>query len=232
MLLQHIYYVFFCWWFFRIVTGIAIDKIDRVIQFSISERELFPFGKVNDTLRRTQVWKDNTTEEIELDVGVDGIDYFTLTRQHRSINLDTIYLPSNKVVTGVRFQVQNNRVHLEIRATDFDYESGKLKNLKQSAWFNNLISEEREELVINEPDSPLRTNRIQERFDSNNKFIQFRSTDIKKDLAQLTVPFLETVQLEASEPRPLSGAGLYYKGEEGYGGFIAIKLIGFDTGTI
>lgn len=216
----------------RVVTGIAIKKIDRVIQFAISERELFAFGKVNDTLRRTQIWKDNTTEELELDVGIDGIDYFTLTRRYRSINLDTIYLPSNKVVTGVRFGVQNHRLHLEIRATDFDYESGKLRNLKHSTWYNNLISEDREEIVINEPDSPVRTNHIQERFDSNNKFIRFRSTDVKKDLAQLTVPFIESVQLEASEPRPLSGAGLYYKGEEGYGGFIAVKLINYDTGTL
>lgn len=214
----------------RIVTGIAIRKIDRVIQFSISERELFAFGKVNDTLQRTQIWKNNSISF--LNDGIDGIDYFTLTREHRSINLDTIFLPLDKVVTGVRFQVQNNRILIEVRGTDFDYETGQLKNLKQSTWINNLINDDREEIIIDEPDSSIRTNNIQERFDSNNKFIQFRPTDIKKDLAQLTIPYIESVPLEASEPRPLSGVGLYYKGEDGFGGFIAIKLIGYDTGTI
>lgn len=207
-------------------------KINRVIQFTISERELFPFGKVNDTLRRTQIWKDNSTSSFLSD-GENEIDYFTLTRQHRSLNLDTIVLPSDRVVTGVRFAVENNRLHLEIRATHFDYESGKLQNLEQSVWIkNDLPNTERQQIQIENPDSPLRTTNIQERFDSIDKFIEFRSTDIKKDLAQLTVPYIETVPLEASEPKPLSGVGLYYKGEIGFGGFLAVKLIAHDTHVI
>lgn len=217
----------------RIVTGIGIKKINRVIQFTVSERELFALGKVNDTLRRTQIWKDNSISS--LSDGQNGIDYFTLSRQHRSINLDTIVLASDKVVTGVRFGVENNRLHLEIRATDFDYQTGKLKNLDKSIWINNVNSsptEERTPIQIEDPDSPERTTNIQERFDSNNKFVEFRPTDIKKDLAQLTVPYIETVPLEASEPRPLSGAGLEYKGEKGFGGYLSVKLIAFDTHVI
>lgn len=218
---------------FRIVTGIAIQKINRVIQFTISERELFGFAKVNDTLRRTQIWKNNSMEF--LNDGQNGVDYFTLTREHRSINLDTIFLPLNKLVTGIRFQKAEDSLRIEIRCTDFDYASGLLTNLEQSTWIkhtDNRINENREEIKIDVPDSPTRTTNIQERFDSNNKFITFRTTDIKKDLAQLTVPFIETVPLEASEPRPLSGAGLYYKGEYAFGGYIAVKLIGYDRGTI
>lgn len=171
-----------------------------------------------------------------LNDGQNGVDYFTLTREHRSINLDTIFLPLNKVVTGIRFQMNDNhRLIIEIRATDFDYETGMLLNLEQSAWIkhtDNRINEHRQEITIDEPDSPTRTTNIQERFNSNNKFITFRSTDIKKDLSQLTVPFIESVPLEASEPRPLSGVGLYYKGEKGYGGYIAVKLITYDRGTL
>lgn len=83
-----------------------------------------------------------------------------------------------------------------------------------------------------EPDSPTRTISLQERVDSINKYIEFRPTDIKKDLAQLTVPYIESIELEASEPKPLSGAGIYYKGEPGFGGFIAIKLKCYDTGKL
>ncbi|XP_055324703.1 uncharacterized protein LOC129579086 [Sitodiplosis mosellana] len=217
----------------KIVTGIAIKKINRVIQLTISERELFAFGKVNDTLKRTQIWKNNSMEF--LSDGQNDVDYFTLTREHRSINLDTIFLPLNKVVTGIRFKAQDNMLIIEIRATDFDYETGMLTNLEHSTWIkhtDNRINEHREEITIFEPDSPTRTTNIQERFDSNNKFIRFRSTDIKKDLSQLTIPFFESVPLEASEPRPLSGVGLYYKGENGFGGYIAVKLISYDRGTI
>lgn len=207
-----------------------MKKINRIIQFTISERELFAFGKVNDTLHVTQPWKDNRIEFLKN--AKNGYDYFTLTQQHRSINLDTINLPLDQVVTGVRFQVHENRLVLEIRATDFDYDSGKLINLDQSTWINNNINVNREQIYIDEPDSPTRTNQIQTRFDSNNKFIEFRPTDIKKDLAQLTVPYIESVALEASEPRPLSGVGIYYKGEIGFGGFIALKLIAYDTNIL
>lgn len=194
----------------RIITGIAIKKIDRVIQLMISERVLYAFGKVNDTLRRTQIWKNNNIAFLK--DGEKNIDYFTLTREHRTINLDTLVVPLGKVVTGIRFQAHENRLHLEIRATDFDYETGQLKNLEQSAWINNLHTEQRAQINILDPDSPTRTTKIQEPVDSHNKFIEFRPTDIKKDLAQLTVPYFESVPLEASEPKPLSGVGLYYKG--------------------
>lgn len=202
-----------------------------MIQFTTSERELFAFGKVNDTLHRTQIWQNNNIAFLK--DGEENLDYFTLTREHRSINLDTIVLPLNKVVTGVRFQVHAHRLHLEIQATEFDYATGKLKNLEQSEWINNLHTEQqRTQINIIDPDSPTRTTKIQEPFDSENKFIEFRPTDIKKDLAQLTVPYFESVQLEASEPKPLSGIGIYYKGEPGYGGFLAIKLIAHDTGVL
>lgn len=196
---------------YRIITGIAIKKIDHVIQFSISERDLFTFGKVNDSLRRTQMWKNNNIAFLK--DGEQNHDYFTLTREQRAINLDTIVLPLDKVVTGIRFRTHENRLHLEIMATDFDYETGKLRNLDQSIWLNNLHTEQqRTQINILDPDSPTRTTKIQEPFDSDNKFIEFRPTDIKKDLAQLTVPYFESIPLEASEPKPLSGVGLYYKG--------------------
>lgn len=216
----------------RIITGIAIKKIDGVIQFTISERELFAFGKVNDTLHRTQIWRNNNIKFLK--DGKENLDYFTLTREHRTINLDAVVLPMDKVVTGIRFQVNGNHLHLEIQATAFDYQTGKLKNHEQSEWINNLQTEQRQRTQIDiiDPDSPTRTTNIQVPFDSENKFIEFRSTDIKKDLAQLTVPYFESVQLEASEPRPLSGVGIYYKGEPGYGGFLAIKLIAYDTGVL
>lgn len=205
-------------------------KVNRAIQFSISERVLYAHGKVNDTFRRSQNWTTDTFRFI--DEGENGKDYFTLTREHRSINLDTMVLPLHRVVTGVRFAVHNNRLHFEIRATDFNHETGKLQNLDSSMWIKNINEERRTQLKLENPDSPTRTTNIQERFDSDDKFVEFQSSDIKKDLAQVTVPYIETVPLEASEPRPLSGVGLYYKGENGLGGFIAIKLIAHEVITI
>lgn len=217
---------------YRIVTGISLQKINRVIQFVISERDLFENGKVNDTYRRLHTWKNDIYPFALSTDKQNNVDYHTLSREHRSINLDTIVLPPTKLVTGVRFKLYENRLTLEIRATEFDYATGKLRNLENSVWLNNLNGKEnkRTELEIDNADSPTRTTNIQEPFDSANKYIVFRQSDIKKDLAQVTIPYIETVYLEASEPRPLSGAGIYYKGEVGYGGFVAIKLIAYDYG--
>lgn len=216
--------------FFRVITGVALKKINRMIQFIVSERELMPFGRVNTTIRRANTWISNDTMN-SLKDGVNGIDYFTLTIDHRSINLDTIILPNSKVVTGVRFKVKENRLGLEIRATDFDYEHGQLMNLEESEWFSGS-SNERTKLSIENPDSPIRTTNIQTPYDSVDNFIEFMATDIKKDLAQTTIPFIETVKIEANEAKPLSGIGLYYKSESGFGGFIAIKLHIYETGSI
>lgn len=218
--------------FCRVITGIALQKINRVIQFVITERDLLPFGAVNDTLRRTQPWKMDDFEFLNSDASTNGMDYFTLTRENRQINLDTINLPRNMLVTGVRFQVYDNRLTMEVRGTEFDFRSGRLLNLARSVWLNNLSDKVRTKVDLTGADLPTRSTNIQERYDYVDKFIEFGPSDIKKDLAQVTVPFVETVFLEASEPRPLQGAGLYYKGEPGYGGFIAIKLIGYDTGSL
>lgn len=207
-----------------------MKKINRMIQFIVSERELMPFGRVNTTIRRANTWISNDTMNYLKD-GVNGIDYFTLTLDHRSINLDTIILPNSKVVTGVRFKVKENRLGLEIRATDFDYENGQLINLEDSEWFRGS-NNDRTKLSIENPDSPIRTTNIQTPYDSIDNYIEFMATDIKKDLAQTTIPFIETVKIEANEAKPLSGIGLYYKSESGFGGFIAIKLHIYETGSI
>lgn len=43
----------------------------------------------------------------------------------------------------------------------------------------------------------------------------------------ISVPFLDTTAVESLTP--LSGVGLYLKAQYGYGGFIAPKLIVFDS---
>lgn len=44
-----------------------------------------------------------------------------------------------------------------------------------------------------------------------------------------TVPFIDTQGVEASDPKPLSGAGIYYKSSPGYGGFIAPLIVLYDV---
>lgn len=216
----------------RIITGIAFRKLNRVIQFVISERELFGYGRVDTTYMRKQIWKNDSFDFLTDPLSQNGTDYHTLTREHRSINLDTVNIPASMVLTGVRLQLHDNRLMLEVRGTEFDFHTGHLKNLDKSIWFNNANRNERTKVMIEEPDAPTRTTNIQERYDFVDKYVEFGPSDIRKDLAQVTVPYIESVHLEATEPRPLSGAGLFYKGEPGFGGFVAIKLVAYDIDDV
>lgn len=65
--------------------------------------------------------------------------------------------------------------------------------------------------------------------DSNhNQYIDFVNTNMDKDAAQTTVPFIDTQDVMSNPAVPLSGIGIYHKGRNGYGGFLAPKIITYD----
>lgn len=117
---------------YSILTGVAITKRNRMFQFIIGESTLLPYGKLNTTITHENGESNANNRyfghpEFSIDSpGVkNGVDFQTLTYQKRSINLDTVLAPAGKVVTGVRFHVLDDGVlTIQIRATDFDYETG------------------------------------------------------------------------------------------------------------
>lgn len=116
----------------RIVTGVAITKRNRMIQFLIAESTLLPYGKLNTTIANEN--GDSNANNRYLghsefsitDANIkDGVDYHTLTYEKRSINLDTVVVPAGQIVTGVRFNaLYDGTLTIQIRATDFDYVTG------------------------------------------------------------------------------------------------------------
>lgn len=118
-----------------IVTGISITKRNRLIQFVIAESTLQPYGQIDTTIKNADgetsaLTNDRfvTHEEFDINGGgiKDGIDYHTLTYANRLINLDTVTAPPGKLITGIRFHATNDgRLALQIRATDFNYVTGK-----------------------------------------------------------------------------------------------------------
>lgn len=118
------------------MTGVAITKRNRMIQFTIAESTLLPYGKLNTTIvnedddqninaanNRYVNHPEWTIHSAEIK---NGIDYHTLTYENRAINLDTVLAPAGKLVTGVRFHVFDDKtLTLQIRVTDFDYEQGE-----------------------------------------------------------------------------------------------------------
>lgn len=198
-----------------------------MIQFKIIERELLSTGQINTTDKfYYDEWKTAKPFAINDRDILDGIDYHTLSWDYRSIDLDTI-IDRERVVTGVRFRVVDSHIRIEVRFTNFDYQTGRLKDLTHSQWIGNH-SQRKVELKLKNPDRP--TNAIQKSkiVFGENFYINFQPSDITKDAAQSTIPFVDATPIEAMAP--LAGIGLHLRAQYGHGGFIAPKLIVFDSG--
>lgn len=214
------------------MTGVRLVKINGVIQLSISERTLLPFGQTDVSEQDT--WKLATYQFAATDHGtIEGIDYFTLTYENRFINLDDLVIPQGKVVTGVRFYQRsyqfNGHLILQIRATDFDYFNGRLKNLKYNPWVMNENGGQHEVEIINKINPvDVVVNDIYTPENSYNSFVRFGPSDIDFDVGQSTVPFIDTFPLESRNPVVLGGVGLTYKHNDESGGFIGVKTITYD----
>lgn len=214
----------------RIVTGVSLTKRNGLVQFAISERQLSAFGNV-DTAHIEYPWKladqfvpmDNQSQE--------GIDYHTLTYENRSLNLDTIVAPAGRIVTGVRFKTNTKgHLQLEVRFTEFDGITGHLINLGGSVWLSNANGGQ-SRINTDNLDIPTKATKPSKANTKENSYVRFGPTHKKVDLSQTTVPFIDGIKVEPKLPAPLSGVGLYYKGQSGFGGFVAPKIVlyNFDT---
>lgn len=214
--------------YYRVVTGVALKKYLGVFHFLITEQELGVYGTINTSFPAWAAWNRNENFYINDPQIRDGIDYHTLNWQNRSVNLDTVEVPLGKVVTGVRFRVIDGALTLQVRATEFDFITGRLQNLENSFWYASN-AKNRVPIVLEEPGIPTNTE-IKSLPDlRNNQYIQFQPSDVHKDIAQTTVPFVDA-QLVQPAPNlvPLGGIGLYYKGFPKNGGFIAPKVLTYN----
>lgn len=213
------------------VTGIALKKYLGVFHFLITEQELGPYATINTSFPTWASWNRNENFYINDPQIRNGIDYHTLSWQNRTVNLDTVEIPDGKVMTGVRFRVDDaGALSLQVRATEFDFISGRLQNLENSFWYASN-AKNRVPIILENPGVSTKTEIKSIPDVRRNQFIQFQPTDIYKDIAQTTVPFIDA-QLVQPAPNlvPLSGAGLYYKGFPKFGGFIAPKLLTYNYG--
>lgn len=208
---------------FRIVTGIRIEKFDHVIQFQIMERELYSVLRgVNLTDSNIVVSPKLNLNDTQLE---EGTDYHKLSYEHRTVSLDTVLAPPGHAVTGVRFHVIDGRLSVQIRATAFDF-AGQLENLANSTWISRSPeTTATNEIVLSGRKLSTKATNIAIPSNVDNAYVEFGPTDFNDDLSQNTIPIIDGHLVEPEVPSILSGIGLIHKGQSGYGGFIAPKLI-------
>ncbi|XP_016923096.2 uncharacterized protein orion isoform X1 [Drosophila suzukii] len=215
----------------RIVTGLRFVKKNRIFHLQIQEGELLPRGAVNQS---TLEWKPvENYNFFDRDVK-KGVDYHMLSYESRSIDLDDVDTDDNSfVITGVRFRVIGTHLNLEAYYSEFDFKTGQLiQPESNSYWKSNdntdVSGARREKLRLDNADVSTRTITHSIPLSRHNQCIDFTNTGLDKDAAQSTVPFVDIQDVISNPPVPLAGIGIYYKGRNGYGGFLGPKIITYD----
>lgn len=114
--------------------------------------------------------------------------------------------------------------------------TGTLIEPEKSFWVSNDNTEQmsnsqrRSELTLKNPDVPIRSRAKSTPVSTPNQFVKFTHSDISRDAAQTTVPFLDAQDVVNNPPVPLEGVGLFLKGANGYGGFLTPKIKTFNYG--
>jgi hypothetical protein len=214
----------------RVVTGLRLVKHNRIIHLQVQEGKLLPRGKIDTSTMR---WVP--VDEMKIDENsIAGLDYHTLSLEKRALDLDDVVAEEDFVLTGVRFKTIGTHLNFEIQVTPFNFTTGQLIDpTTRSVYKNNprtveSFQNKRSEIKLVTPDVPIFSPLPSVPYSGSDRYIKFVNSDIEKDAAQTTVPFLDVQPVEALQPVPLSGAGIFYKGRESYGGFITPKVITYD----
>lgn len=209
----------------KVVTGVALKKVNQIVHIQIQEGQLLPRGNINKT---TVAWKPVDTFS-RLDKNVkNGIDYHTLAWEKRGLDLDDLVSDQNHLITGLRFRTIGSRLNLEIQVTPFTFASGELSQPSvNSFWIGNDVTN-RVELELKNPDIPTRVQLPSLPDSKEHQYVNFSPSDRKMDAAQNTVPFIDIQPVKSDPPVPMAGAGIFHKGRSGSGGYVALKLITYD----
>ncbi|XP_060523218.1 uncharacterized protein LOC132700114 [Cylas formicarius] len=216
----------------RVVTGLRFVKHNRIVHLQIQEAELLPRLNVNES---TVQWKPPEDYKISDRKIFNGQDYHTLTWEKRAIDLDDLEVDDGYVFTGVRFKLIGSHLNFEIYMTKFDFDTGKLLNpTSSSVWKDNpntdaSVSNPRTKVRLQNPDVPTRIPTSSIPTSKSDQYVEFTHTDVDRDAAQTTVPFLDAQKVESLRPTPLAGAGIFHKGRPFSGGFVAPKIITYDV---
>ncbi|CAH1108485.1 unnamed protein product [Psylliodes chrysocephalus] len=214
-----------------VVTGLRFVKKNRIIHIQIQEGKLLPRGNIDASTVRWVPVEDYKITDRKI---YNGQDYHTFSWEKRAVDLDDLEADEGHVLTGVRFKEIGSHLNFEIFVTKFDFDSGKLINpTSTSVWKDNSNTDSsttnpRKKVWLVTPDIPTRTTSPSIPTSKSDEYIELVNSDIDRDAAQTTVPFLDAQKLESLQPVPLSGAGIFHKGRKYFGGFITLKVMTYD----
>ncbi|KAK0161272.1 hypothetical protein PV327_009759 [Microctonus hyperodae] len=215
-----------------VVVGVQFIIYDDTIHLQIKQSKIGKGGTIMGESKWKPVNKDNDDKKIQIETR-------NLYDKRSIFHLDDVMAHPNYVVTGVKFQVNsdNTGFELHVHSTQYDYKKEILG--KKQKWFapgehpRNYLDYERKriEIILNDPDDPSMAHDYHPDPNSN-KFIQLQHSSIKKDAGFHTVPFFDAQPVEVSPEFPLGGIGLFHRGRNGFGGYIAPRIFTHNIAAV
>ncbi|KAK0091228.1 hypothetical protein PV326_003550 [Microctonus aethiopoides] len=222
----------------EIITNVAFRNKKRIIYPRIQTSILSGKGYVRTKRLRFKYNFEKSTNDFSLlSDNLNNIHFGTNESQIQRIALDDIHVDDGYVVTGVKFSKlsnineQNNTkdlgatIILEVRATKFDFETGKLG---ESKWISGKIpNAQRSELSLN--CSPNRTSSND--FPDSGRFVRFQTSNSMKNGEKSTIPFFYKQTRPIVYTYPLTGIGLELNCSPHSEGVLSFKLIFYNPST-
>ncbi|XP_044587669.1 uncharacterized protein LOC123267191 [Cotesia glomerata] len=204
----------------QVIVGVRFVVKNGIIALEIKQGTM-----VNGAVDQSTVfWKtsfdfaDEPSDVVRLDYGM------------KAINLDTIELFERDVVTGIKFEVlSNNHITIKIRGSTIQKDD-RVFALGHDEWhYPPAKSSEDDRYAFkledfkNPTESSLKNNELSR---SGQNYVRLTVGVYSRLFNNFAViPFIDSRAVVSSPPAPFGGLGLLYKGQPGYGGFIAFKYI-------
>lgn len=214
----------------KVVTGVRFVKLGRIIYPQVEQATALPEGGIDETTRAWVAPAEIAYTDLA-NLTANTASVFTMSYEHRAVDLDSLAAPGGHVLTGIKLRSLGGHLNLEIQVTPVKFQTGDLST-DRSLWIANdntpATSQPRTFLPIIMPDIPTKLRGRNEILSSTDQFIQFDSTSAYKDVGQTTIPFIDGQTVSPTPGTWLSGAGLYHKGQVGYGGFLGLSVASYD----
>jgi len=214
----------------KVVTGVRFTKIGKVIYPEIEQATALEEGGIDESSREwVKPLEISETDSNRLAANTSAV--FTMSYEQRAVDLDSLVAPPGQVLTGVKLRRLGGHLNLEIQATPVKFREGKLLS-DRSTWIGNdntpATNKPRTFLPIIMPDVPTKLQGRNKVDSTTDQYLQFDATSAHKDVSQTTIPFIDSQSVSPQPSTWLAGAGLYHKGQVGYGGFLGLKVSSYD----
>ncbi|KAJ8664967.1 hypothetical protein QAD02_006629 [Eretmocerus hayati] len=202
-----------------VITGAKLELVGDILSIKLQQGKLLPYGKIDMTSVKWLPIVINSSHLLKISWD-----------EMRTIDLTRVILEPGYAVTGVGFRESTNgksdkSAMLVVYSSEIDFREGRINN--DNSHIENIPRRPTVELKILDPDRPTKaeTNATVEL--GVDQFIKFTLSGAD-DGGQSTIPFIDTQKVVPSILTPLSGIGLYYRGQKKFSGYIGMRLITYD----